>query len=204
MVSRTSPLPDGRWHMGHNKNAVPDGSQIVSAVTRAYGKQVVTMRAEVNGGPKDSAYVAVTIGTTLTYCFDLPAVESFAHAWAEAATRPTQWLAQTKGDLPDPGLCRLTVQVSVIGAQPIAVQLAAAGVSAEGRAHLAVRVGRMTTLIFDREALADHRAAWAQALDYGRRIFTNPNPDAFEEIEHKFREQERRQFERTGKVPRRR
>jgi ABC-type amino acid transport substrate-binding protein len=181
----------------------PTGSQTVSAVVRAYGEQFPRVRAAVNGGPKDSGFVAVTVGTTLTYCYDLAAVESFATAWAEAVTRPTQWLSETTDDLPQSVGCQLTMQVSVAGSMPTDVRLVAAQASAEGVAHLAVRVGRIVTVVFDKSALAGYRQAWAEALDYGRRIFTNPEPDAFDEIENRIRERERRQFERTGQVPRR-
>lgn len=184
--------------MGRSK--APTGSQMVSAVVRAYGEQFPKVRAAVNGGPKDSAFVAVTVGTTLTYCYDLAAVESFATAWAEAVTRPTQWLADTSDDLPLSVGCQLTMQVSVVGSLPTDVRLVAAQASAEGRAHLAVRVGRIVTVVFDKSALAAYRQAWSEALDYGRRIFTNPEPDAFDEIENRIRERERRHFERTGEL----
>jgi hypothetical protein len=186
------------------RNAGPTGGQTLSAVVRAYGEQLPRVRAAVNGGPKDSGYVAVTLGSTLTYCYDLLAVESFATAWAEATTRPTQWLAETTDEVPSVTGCQLAVQVSVVGSQQTDVRLVAAQASAEGRAHLAVRVGRVVTVVFDRAALAGYRQAWAEALDYGRRIFTNPEPDAFDEIESRIRERERRHFERTGQVSQRR
>lgn len=183
------------------RSMAPTGSQTLSAVVRAYGEQLPRVRAAVNGGPKDGGYVAVTVGTTLTYCYDLAAVESFATAWAEAMTRPTQWLAESADELPHGNGCQLTVQVSVVGTQPTDVRLVAAQASPEGRAHIAVRVGRVVTVVFDRLALAGYRQAWAEALDYGRRIFSNPEPDAFDEIENRIRERERRHFERTGQLP---
>ena len=186
------------------RSMAPTGSQTLSAVVRAYGGQLPRVRAAVNGGPKDGAYVAVTVGTTLTYCYDLLAVESFATAWAEAMTRPTEWLAASTDELPQSTGCQLTVQVSAVGAQPTDVRLVAAQASPEGRAHIAVRVGRVVTVVFDRLALAGYRQAWAEALDYGRRIFSNPEPDAFDEIENRIRERERRHFERTGQLPARR
>jgi hypothetical protein len=70
-------------------------------------------------------------------------------------------------------------------------------------AHLIIRIGRTTTVIFHREALTSYRSAWAQALEYGQRIVANPDPDAFDELESKAREREARHFERTGRSPNR-
>jgi hypothetical protein len=155
----------------------------------------------MNGGPNDTAYVAVTVGATLTYCYDLPAVVSFANAWAEACVRPIHWLPEASLTYPSADGSRLIVQSSATGNQAADIRLVAATASRDGRAHLIIRIGRTTTVIFDREALTSYRSAWAQALDNAQRIFTNPNPDAFDELEAKAREHEARHFERTGRLP---
>jgi hypothetical protein len=89
----------------------------------------------------------------------------------------------------------------VFGDQPRNATLITAKASPDRRPHLVVRVGQTTTVIYDQKALTDYRTAWAQALNYAQRIFTNPNPDAFDELENRIRKQEHRHFEQTGSLP---
>jgi hypothetical protein len=180
---------------------IAECSQVLSVVVRVYGTQDSSVRAAINSGPNDIGYVAVTVGATLTYCYDLAAVISFANAFAEASARPIQWLPETTQSFPLADGTRVIVQTSATGEQPTEIRLIAAAASRDGNAHLVARIGRTTTVIFDRAALDSYRSAWGHALTYAQRIFTNPNPDAFDELEAKAREREALHFERTGQLP---
>jgi hypothetical protein len=178
------------------------GTQTVSAVVRAQGEQHTDVRGYVHGGPGDAAYVVVTAGSTLTYCYDLDAVASHARAWALTKSRPTHWLPQTHEIEREPqpeALVRVAVSVSARGPQPYEARMVAARVTLDRRAHLAVIVGRTTVVVYDRTALAAYVDAWSNALDYARRIFGDPDPDAFTLLAEQERRREERRIERTGK-----
>lgn len=175
-------------------------SQTVSAVVRAQGAQHTDVRGYVHGGPADAAYVVVTVGATLTYCYDFDAVSSHARAWALSESRPTHWLPALLETGPEPAAgSRVAVSVSARGAQRYEARLVAARVTPEGRAHLAVIVGRTTVVVYDRTALTAYVDTWRTALDYARRVFGDPDLDAFTLLAEQERRREEQRIARTGR-----
>ncbi|HET6909880.1 MAG TPA: hypothetical protein VFH54_11120, partial [Mycobacteriales bacterium] len=161
--------------------------------------QIPRVRAEIDGGTKDSPYVQVQIGSTLVYAYDLAAVRTFARAWADAASRPVHLLPEDSPCQPATG-CLTAVSVTVRGEQRQRVLFVAAQASPDGRTHLLVTVGPLTVAVYDRAALDSYIGAWTLAVDYARRVFVDPEPDAFDEIAERERQRELRHFERTGQL----
>ena len=174
-------------------------AQIVTATVRAFGEQQPRVRAYLDGGTADSPYVQVQVGSTLVYAYDLPAVRMFTEAWSDAASRPLQMLPDvTEGaHLPS---SLTAVSVTVRGEQPTRVLMMSAQASPDKRAHLVVGVGPLTVVAFDRAAVDSYVAAWSEAADYARRVFVDPEPDAFDELAERDRKRELRHFERTGQL----
>lgn len=85
------------------------------------------------------------------------------------------------------------------GRQPTRLLLVARRPARSPGARLAVTVGTMTVVVYDRTALAGYLAPWAQAADYGKQIFSDPEPDAFDELAERDRRRELRHFERSGR-----
>jgi ABC-type amino acid transport substrate-binding protein len=195
-------LSSARTAQSATQAPAEERNQLLTVTVRAYGPQEVAVHAAINGGPADLAYVAVTVGHTLTYCYDLPAVTCHATAWAQACAQPARWLPETTAGFTDPqgDGNRVAVQLSTTGAQPSKVLGVSPVASRDGQPHLMVRVGRVTSVVFDRAALGSYRAAWTEALSQARRVFTDPDPDAFDVLERQAREREASHFERTGTV----
>ncbi len=89
--------------------------------------------------------------------------------------------------------CAVATQARFAGPQDMSVLGVAPGASADGTAHLAIRVGRILLYIEDRGALATWTEAWRRALDLADGVF-GPVEDAFAEAERV----ERRRFERSA------
>lgn len=173
--------------------------QVGTATVRALGEQQLRVRAYIDGGVADSPYVLVQVGSTLVYAYDLLAVRTFAGAWQEAASRPVQLLPETSPDAPAPSSLT-AVSVTVRGKQPSRMLLMAVQASPDKRAHLAVTVGPMTVVAYDRAALAGYLAGWTEAANFAKRIFDDPEPDAFDELAERDRQRELRHFEKTGRL----
>ncbi len=89
--------------------------------------------------------------------------------------------------------CAVATQARFAGPQDMSVLGVAPGASADGTAHLAIRVGRILLYIEDRGALATWTEAWRRALDLADGVFGAVD-DAFTEAERV----ERRRFERSA------
>jgi hypothetical protein len=157
--------------------------QQITASIRAYGAQKLTVRAALGGGPDDTAYIAVTAGRSLTYCYDLDAARSHAEAWAQAKTQPTSLLPRKIGQPASSVTDTVAVSVQARDSQPVRVHLATPGESGEQRARLDVSVGPLTIAVYDRTALASLIDGWAKALAYAHRIFAAAEADGFDELE---------------------
>jgi uncharacterized protein YndB with AHSA1/START domain len=158
--------------------------QQITVSIRAYGAQRVTVRGALGGGPDDTAYIAVTAGRALTYCYDLQAARSHAKGWAQAKTQPTSLLPRKIGPPASSATEAVAVCLQARDTQTIRVHLATPAESGEQRTHLDVGVGPLTIAVYDRTALASLVDGWAKALAYAQRIFAAAaEAGGFDELE---------------------
>lgn len=93
------------------------------------------------------------------------------------------------------GDCRVAAQVIFVGYQESKVRAVAAEASADGSAHVAVRIGRLLFYICDRESFTSWAAVWQQVEMLVEKVFPEDR-DAIWEA----KQADRRYFEATGQI----
>ncbi|MCU1679234.1 MAG: hypothetical protein JWM93_3992 [Frankiales bacterium] len=93
------------------------------------------------------------------------------------------------------GECRVATQAIFTGDQDSNVRGVTEGAAVNGRAHIAVRVGRVLVYVEDRAALSAWVNAWSDAAALGEQVF--PWDDSIAEAQRR----ERDQIAQTGLMP---
>jgi hypothetical protein len=133
-----------------------------------------TTSVDLVGGGGASPYLAVRLGRALIYAHDRESVRTFQEAWQLAHQHGTTLLP---GELrrPLPTVADIAVVYAALGASDSNVVGISTEAAPHGMAHVIVRVGPLTTRAFDRQAVAEHLAAWTLADQLCDRAF--PDPD---------------------------
>ena len=139
------------------------GEHVVAVQFGAWGPQEISVRAYSGGGRGGAPYIAVGVGTCVTYAYDSAAVTSHVGAWEDAERMnrsvrlpefaPATATRRHTGE-------DLSVLCNVSAEQRSHV-LSSTG--ADGRPVITVTVGAVTVDVHTTTALRSYLAAWRKA-----------------------------------------